>query len=119
MEKVCIEAIKPNISGIVHLDKACLLKTNVIEAAQTSLQDRGVLVFPRIRKTSSAMLHPLFWKQPSGRKSLVVDTQADIIVDQPVAHGRSRLLRLQEWPAQPAFSYRHEWSEGDQVIRDD
>lgn len=251
MEKIRIEAIKPDIGGMVHLDKADLFDKDLIEAIQASLEDRGVLVFPRInltdeeqvaltdklgtrgsytqkapgndasekdvytvtldksinnqpeyvlgtffwhidgvtidqplpkatlltarklsptggqtefantyaayshlpepekesieslrvlhkletsmqpvfeeiseedlarwREMSSAMVHPLVWKHPSGRKSLVVGTHADIIVDQPVAHGRSQLVRLQEWAAQPAFSYRHEWSEGDLVIWD-
>jgi alpha-ketoglutarate-dependent taurine dioxygenase len=72
----------------------------------------------RWRGMSSVMIHPLVWMHGSGRKSLVLGTHADQIVDQPVAHGRSLLVRLQEWAAQPAFSYRHEWSEGDLVIWD-
>jgi alpha-ketoglutarate-dependent taurine dioxygenase len=72
----------------------------------------------RWRAMSSEMIHPLVWAHASGRKSLVIGTHADHIVDQPIAHGRSTLVRLQEWAAQPAFSYRHEWSEGDLVMWD-
>lgn len=251
MEKIRIEAIKPDIGGIVHVDKESLLDDQVIAAIQSGLEDRGVLVFPRLNLTdseqvaltdklgirgsytkeapgndafekdvytvtldksvntqpeyvlgtffwhidgvtmdqplpkatlltarklspsggqtefastyaaydhlpeeekqaieplrvlhkletsmrpvfeevteedlarwramSSAMVHPLVWKHPSGRKSLVVGTHAEKVIDEPIAHGRSRLVRLQEWTAQPAFSYRHEWQEGDLVIWD-
>jgi alpha-ketoglutarate-dependent taurine dioxygenase len=72
----------------------------------------------RWRAMSSAMIHPLVWKHASGRESLILGSHADRVVEQPVAHGRSLLARLQEWAAQPAFSYRHEWSEGDLVIWD-
>lgn len=72
----------------------------------------------RWRAMSSEMIHPLVWTHASGRKSLVIGTHADRIIDQPIAHGRSLLVRLQEWAAQPAFSYRHEWGEGDLVMWD-
>jgi len=72
----------------------------------------------RWRAMSSVMSHPLVWTHKSGRKSLVVGSHADSIVGLPIPHGRSLLIRLQEWAAQPAFSYRHEWQEGDLVIWD-
>ena len=72
----------------------------------------------RWRGMSEVMTHPLVWKHNSGRKSLVIGTQADRVVDVPIPHGRSLLVRLQEWAAQPDFSYRHEWQEGDLVIWD-
>jgi alpha-ketoglutarate-dependent taurine dioxygenase len=72
----------------------------------------------RWRGMSKVMVHPLVWKHNSGRKSLVIGTQADSVAGQPIPHGRSLLVRLQEWAAQPAFSYRHEWQEGDLVIWD-
>jgi alpha-ketoglutarate-dependent taurine dioxygenase len=34
----------------------------------------------------------------------------------PIPEGRALLIRLVEWAAQPAFSLRHEWQEGDFVI---
>lgn len=72
----------------------------------------------RWRGMSEVMTHPLVWRHNSGRKSLVVGSHADSIVGRPIPHGRSLLVRLQEWAAQPAFSYRHEWQVGDLVIWD-
>jgi alpha-ketoglutarate-dependent taurine dioxygenase len=72
----------------------------------------------RWRGMSKVMVHPLVWRHNSGRKSLVIGTQADSVADMPIPHGRSLLVRLQEWAAQPAFSYRHEWQQGDLVIWD-
>jgi alpha-ketoglutarate-dependent taurine dioxygenase len=72
----------------------------------------------RWRGLAEVMVHPLVWTHESGRKSLVIGTHADGIVDWPVPHARSLLVRLQEWAAQPAFSYRHEWQQGDLVIWD-
>ena len=72
----------------------------------------------RWRGMSEVMVHPLVWKHNSGRKSLVIGSHADSVVGLPIPHGRSLLVRLQEWAAQPAFSYRHYWQEGDLVIWD-
>jgi alpha-ketoglutarate-dependent taurine dioxygenase len=72
----------------------------------------------RWRGMSAVMTHPLVWTHSSGRKSLVVGSHADSVVGRPIPHGRSLLVRLQEWAAQPAFSYRHEWQQGDLVIWD-
>ena len=72
----------------------------------------------RWRGMSEVMVHPLVWKHSSGRKSLVIGSHADGVVGQPIPHARSLLVRLQEWAAQPDFSYRHEWQEGDLVIWD-
>lgn len=70
----------------------------------------------RYRGMATVMLHPLVWTQADGRKSLVLGTHADEIVGMSVAEGRSLLARLMEWAAQPDFTYRHEWQEGDFVI---
>lgn len=72
----------------------------------------------RWRGMSEVMVHPLVWTHNSGRKSVVVGSHADSVVGLPIPHGRSLLVRLQEWAAQPAFSYRHEWQEGDLVMWD-
>ena len=72
----------------------------------------------RWRGMSEVMTHPLVWTHESGRKSLVIGSHADSVSGMPIPHGRSLLVRLQEWAAQPAFSYRHEWTEGDLVIWD-
>ena len=60
--------------------------------------------------------HPIVWTHDNGRKSMVIGTTADHVVDMPIAHGRALLIRLQEWAAQPDYSYRHHWQEGDFVV---
>ncbi len=61
---------------------------------------------------------PLVWTHKTGRKSLLVGYTADRIIDMPMAEGRALLARLLEWTAQPAFTYRHQWQEGDLVVWD-
>jgi alpha-ketoglutarate-dependent taurine dioxygenase len=94
----------------------------VLHKMETSMQPVFEQMTPedlaRWRGMSSAMIHPLVWKHASGRESLIIGSHADRVMEQAVAHGRSLLIRLQEWVAQPAFSYRHEWSEGALVIWD-
>lgn len=62
--------------------------------------------------------HPLVWTHDSGRKSMVIGTTADHIVGMDIPAGRALLVRLAEWAAQPAYSLRHKWTEGDFVIWD-
>lgn len=62
--------------------------------------------------------HPLVWTHESGRKSMVIGTTADHIVGMDIPAGRALLVRLAEWAAQPAYSLRHKWTEGDFVIWD-
>lgn len=62
--------------------------------------------------------HPLVWKRKSGRKSMIIGYTADYVVNMPRADGKALLARLLEWTAQPAFTYRHYWQEGDLVVWD-
>jgi len=62
--------------------------------------------------------HPLVWNRKSGRKSLLIGYTADYVIGQGKAEGRALLMRLLEWAGQPAFTYRHQWQEGDLVIWD-
>lgn len=62
--------------------------------------------------------HPLVWTHKSGRKSLLLGCHADYIVGMPKAQSRALLARLLEWAAQPNFTLRHTWSEGDFAIWD-
>lgn len=62
--------------------------------------------------------HPLVWTHQSGRKSLLVGYTADYVVGMPKAQGRALLARLLEWTAQPDFTCRHQWQEGDLAIWD-
>jgi alpha-ketoglutarate-dependent taurine dioxygenase len=49
---------------------------------------------------------------------MVIGTTADHVVGMDIAPGRALLIRLAEWAAQPEFSLRHKWQEGDFVIWD-
>jgi alpha-ketoglutarate-dependent taurine dioxygenase len=62
--------------------------------------------------------HPLVWKRGNGRKSMLIGSTGDQVIGRSQAEGRALLARLLDWTAQPAFSYRHYWSEGDCVIWD-
>jgi alpha-ketoglutarate-dependent taurine dioxygenase len=62
--------------------------------------------------------HPLVWTRPDGTRSLVIGYTADQMVGRSQAEGRAVLARLLEWTVQPAFTYRHNWNEGDCVIWD-
>jgi alpha-ketoglutarate-dependent taurine dioxygenase len=70
------------------------------------------------RKRKSVHEHPLVWTHRSGRKSLLIGYTADRVVGMSQAEGRALLARLLEWTAQPAFTYRHSWQEGDLVVWD-
>jgi alpha-ketoglutarate-dependent taurine dioxygenase len=103
-------------------EKRTLEQLKVVHKMETSLrpvfEQMSEEDLARWRGMSEIMIHPLVWTHSSGRKSLVIGTHADNVVGVPIAHGRSLLVRLQEWAAQPAFSYRHEWHEGDLAIWD-
>ena len=62
--------------------------------------------------------HPLIWTRENGVKSLVIGSTADRVAGLNQAEGRALLARLLDWTAQPAFSYRHFWEEGDCVVWD-
>jgi alpha-ketoglutarate-dependent taurine dioxygenase len=53
---VTIEPIKPLVGGLVHVDKAHLCDPDVVEKVREALEDRGVLVFPRINLTDKEQL---------------------------------------------------------------
>jgi len=108
--------------NLPEAEKRALESLKVVHKMEASM--RPVFDVPpeedlaRWRDMSKIMVHPLVWTHASGRKSLIVGSHADSVVGLPIPHGRSILQRLQEWAAQPAFYYRHEWNEGDLVIWD-
>jgi len=103
-------------------EKKALEGLQVIHQLETSMRplflDPGDERLERWRRMATVMTYPLVWTHKSGRKSLVLGTHADRVVGMPVADGRSLLTRLQEWAAQPAFTYRHQWQLGDLVMWD-
>jgi alpha-ketoglutarate-dependent taurine dioxygenase len=103
-------------------EQIVLGKLNVVHKMETSMrpvfEQLSEKDLARWRGMSEVMVHPLVWTHSSGRKSLVIGSHADSVVGLPIAHGRALLVRLQEWAAQPAYSYRHEWQEGDLAVWD-
>ena len=63
-------------------------------------------------------VHPLVWRHPSGKRSLLLGSTADEIVGRPRDRGRALLDRLLEWVTQPKFVLRHHWRKGDLVMWD-
>jgi alpha-ketoglutarate-dependent taurine dioxygenase len=103
------EAMKARIAGlkVIHRMEASMRPLFVDMPAER---------LERYRNMASVMLHPLVWTQKSGRKSLVLGTHADEIEGMGLAAGRALLTELTEWCAQPQFTYRHTWQDGDAVI---
>jgi alpha-ketoglutarate-dependent taurine dioxygenase len=102
-------------------EKAAIADLKVIHRMEASMRPMYHTEMPaerlqRYRTMATEMVHPLVWNQGGGRKSLVLGTHADEVIGMSIPAGRSLLTRLTEWAAQPAFSYRHEWQEGDFVI---
>ena len=65
-----------------------------------------------------ASVHPLVWSHRSGRKSLVIGTHADYVVDMDRDEGRALLDDLLARATTPDRVYRHQWVVGDAVIWD-
>jgi alpha-ketoglutarate-dependent taurine dioxygenase len=66
----------------------------------------------------SSRKHLIVKTQPSGRKSLIIGMSADRVEGLSVYEGRALVARLNDWAAQPDFTYRHHWSVGDLVVWD-
>jgi alpha-ketoglutarate-dependent taurine dioxygenase len=62
--------------------------------------------------------HPLVWKRQDGRRSLVMGSTAEAVIDMPDDEGKALLRRLLDWATQPEFTLSHSWREGDLVIFD-
>jgi alpha-ketoglutarate-dependent taurine dioxygenase len=56
MSTARVESVKPHIAGIVHVTKEHLLDDYTIAVVREALEDRGVLVFPRINLTDAEQL---------------------------------------------------------------
>jgi alpha-ketoglutarate-dependent taurine dioxygenase len=107
--------------GLSDEQKAAIADLKVIHRMEASMRPMYHTEMPeerlsRYRAMATEMVHPLVWSQGDGRKSLVLGTHADEMIGQPLANGRSLIARLMEWAGQPAYTYSHEWQEGDFVI---
>lgn len=70
----------------------------------------------RWRRDGPPREQPLVWTQRDGRKSLVIGSTADSIVNMDRDEGRALLDELLAWCTQPRYCYRHRWKKGDLVI---
>ena len=108
--------------GLPEEEKRALEGLRAVHSVKASLAPIADAIpareYDAVTKIGLVKEHPIVWTHKSGRKSMVIGTTADHIVGQSVPAGRALLVRLQEWAAQPDYSLRHEWSEGDFVIWD-
>jgi alpha-ketoglutarate-dependent taurine dioxygenase len=109
---------KAAYAALPEADKACYEALRVVHTVTASV--REVIAPEEMDPARRAMSHehPLVRTHPDGQKSLVIGYTADMIVGKSRAESRAILARLLEWTAQPAFTYRHEWRDGDCVIWD-
>jgi alpha-ketoglutarate-dependent taurine dioxygenase len=70
----------------------------------------------QIARWSPTTERPIVWTHASGRKSLVIGSTVERIINMPLPDGHALLARLLEWTAQPDFTYRHHWQVGDLVV---
>lgn len=108
--------------GLPDAEKKVVEQLKAVHSVKASLKHILDVIpeadYERVTTIGLVKEHPLVWTHQSGRKSLVIGTTADHIVGQSIPAGRATLVRLQEWAAQPDYSLRHTWSEGDFVIWD-
>lgn len=99
-------------------DKAELKNVRVVHTVTAAVREVAPAEALDPARRSMRREHPLIWTRANGKKSLIVGYTGDEVVGMEHAEGRALLARLLEWTAQPAFTYRHHWQEGDCVIWD-
>jgi len=102
-------------------EKATLGELRVVHSIEASQRKVNPDASPEIVESwrrYPASTHPLVWTHRSRRKSLVLGTSADYIVDMDLDEGRALLADLLERSTGPKHVYRHEWAVGDTVIWD-
>jgi alpha-ketoglutarate-dependent taurine dioxygenase len=104
-----------------ELRKEALSKLKAIHTLEATQRDVFPNPSPEMRAgwaTYASKTHPLVWTHNSGRKSLLLGSNADWIEGMDKQQGRALLAELQAWATQPQFVYRHEWQVGDMIIWD-
>lgn len=109
---------KAAYEALSEAEKAALAPLRVLHTVPASL--REIIPAEALPESQRALrhVHPLVWTRADGSRSLVIGSTADMIIGKSQAESRALLARLVEWAAQPAFTYRHDWQEGDCVIWD-
>ena len=94
-----------------------LVAVHSVKASMVPLRDAiPAEEYDRIIGIRGEKERPIVWTHADGRKSMLIGSTADRVVGMPIPEGRALLTRLVEWAAQPDFSLRHDWQEGDFVI---
>jgi alpha-ketoglutarate-dependent taurine dioxygenase len=108
--------------GLPEDEKAELEGLRGVHSVRASLREIADAIPEKVRDAVIGIGlikdHPLVWTHKSGRKSMVIGTTCDHVADMSIPNGRALLRRLQEWAAQPEFTYRHQWQPGDFVVWD-
>jgi alpha-ketoglutarate-dependent taurine dioxygenase len=101
--------------------KTELAKLKVVHTLEATQRDVFPNPSPEMRAGWAkypSKTHPLVWTHRSGRKSLLLGSNADFIEGMDKQPSRALLAELHAWATQPQFVYRHEWQIGDMVIWD-
>ena len=109
---------KAAYAALPEEEKAEIASWRVLHTVTASLRE---LMPPEALDASRRALrheHPLVWARANGTKSLVLGSTADLIGGKSLAESRALLARLLDWTVQPAFTYKHNWSDGDCVLWD-
>jgi alpha-ketoglutarate-dependent taurine dioxygenase len=94
-----------------------LVAVHSVKASMVPLRDAiPVEEYDRIISIRGEKERPIVWTHADGRKSMLIGSTADRVVGMPIPEGRALLTRLVEWAAQPEYSLRHNWRQGDFVI---
>jgi len=106
--------------GLPEEERKALEGLKVIHSVKASMVPLHDAIPPedydRVIGIQSERERPLVWTNSHGRKSMLLGTTADRVVGMSIPEGRALLTRLVEWCAQPDYSLRHDWQEGDFVI---
>lgn len=104
--------------GLPDEEKADLAGIRVVHTVTASVREICPPEALDAGRRSMRHEHPLVWTRANGVKSLIIGSTGDQVVGMSQAEGRALLARLLDWTAQPAFTYRHQWEDGDCVIWD-
>jgi len=111
---------KAGFEGLSEAEQRQLDGMTIIHSVEASMVPlRGAIPADQYAKVIGIQREtprPLVFTHADGHKSLLIGSTADRIADLPIPESRALLIRLNEWCAQPDFSLRHEWQEGDFVV---
>ena len=91
----------------------------VVHSWEHSRDNIGFVISPEEIADAPPMSHPLVREHPdTGRHALFLGMHASYIDGMPFEQGQQIILELEAHATQPAFTYRHTWTEGDMLMWD-